>query len=91
MGPGDQRLGLGDGTTRVFPLAKTYGTGPLPYRRLIAKPVAETVRVAVAGVERAPSAFTCDAATGLVTLATAPAAGAPVAGAPSKPAGGQPR
>lgn len=78
VGPGDQRIGLGDGTTRVFPLAKTYGTGPLPYRRLIAKPVAETVRVAVAGVERAPSAFTCDAATGLVTLATAPAAGAPV-------------
>lgn len=78
VGPGDQRIGLGDGTTRVFPLAKTYGTGPLPYRRLIAKPVAETVRVAVAGIERAPSAFTCDAATGLVTLATAPAAGAPV-------------
>ncbi|WP_419953356.1 phage distal tail protein, Rcc01695 family [Methylobacterium sp.] len=78
VGPGDQPLGLGDGATRVFALAKTYGTGPLPYRRLIAKPVAETVRVAVAGVERPPSSFTCDGTTGLVTLATAPAAGAPV-------------
>ncbi|KQP39158.1 DUF2460 domain-containing protein [Methylobacterium sp. Leaf106] len=78
VGPGDQRLGLGDGATRVFPLAKTYGTGPLPYRRLIAKPVAETVRVAVAGVERPASSFTCDGTTGLVTLAAAPAAGAPV-------------
>ena len=79
VGPGDQRLGLGDGTTRVFPLAKTYGAGPLPYRRLIAKPVAETVRVAVAGTELPPVAFACDAATGLVTLATAPAPGMPVA------------
>jgi uncharacterized protein (TIGR02217 family) len=78
VGPGDQSLGLGDGATRVFPLAKTYGTGPLPYRRPIAKPVAETVRVAVAGAELPPSAFACDGTTGLVALATAPAAGAPV-------------
>lgn len=75
---GDQPLGSGDGATRVFQLAKTYGDGPLPYRRIIAKPVAESVRVAVSGVALAPAAFACDATTGRVTLAAAPPAGAPV-------------
>ncbi|NEU14068.1 DUF2460 domain-containing protein [Methylobacterium sp. BTF04] len=72
----DQRLGAGDGVTRAFQLAKTYGDGPLPYRRVIAKPVSGSVRVAVAGRELTLAAFACDAATGLVTLATAPPAGA---------------
>lgn len=74
----DQALGTGDGATRVFALAKTYGSGPLPYRRVIAKPVAESVTVAVAGVTLPAAAFTCDATTGIVTLATAPPAGAAV-------------
>ena len=68
MTPTDQRIGTGDGTTRVFPLAKTYGAGPLPWRRLIAKPVAGTVRIAVGGVEVAGGQAACDAATGLVTF-----------------------
>ena len=76
IGPTDQALGTGDGATRVFALAKTYGTGPLPYRRTIAKPVAGSVRVAVAGVERTAAAFACDPATGLVTFASPPPAGA---------------
>ncbi len=75
-GPTDQPLGLGDGARRTFPLAKTYGSGSSAYRRAIAKPVAGSVRVAVAGRETA--AFTCDPATGLVTLAAAPAPGAAV-------------
>ena len=54
---------------RVFPLAKTYGTGPAPYRRTIAKPVAESVRVAVAASRCRPRQVACDAATGLVTFA----------------------
>ncbi|GJD29095.1 hypothetical protein PMNALOAF_0327 [Methylobacterium adhaesivum] len=74
----DQPLGTGDGATREFGLAKTYGSGPLPYRRAIAKPVAESVTVAVAGVVLPPAAFTCDATTGRVTLAAAPPAGAVV-------------
>ena len=77
-GPADQWLGTGDGATRAFALAKTYGTGPLPYRRAIAKPVAGSVRVAVAGVERPAAAFACDPATGLVTFADPPQAGASV-------------
>ena len=74
--PTDQLLGIGDGDRKVFALAKTYGTTN-PYRRVIAKPVAASVRVAVAGSEMA-SGLTVDATTGLVTFAAAPAAGARV-------------
>lgn len=76
--PLDQPIGTGDGATRTFALAKTYGSAFAPYRRTIAKPVAGTVRIAVAGVERTGSAVSCDATTGLVTLAAAPATGAAV-------------
>lgn len=63
----DQAIGTGDGTRKTFQLVKAG--------RVIAKPVAGTVKVAVAGVA-AP--FTVDTTTGLVTLTTAPAAGAAV-------------
>lgn len=71
--PLDQMIGTGDGQARVFQLSKAYGD----HRRLIAKPVEGSVRVAVAGVETA--AFNLDAVTGRVTLATAPLQGAAVA------------
>lgn len=71
-GAGDQLLGVGDGTTTQFPLRKAYGEVWRP----INKPVEGSVRVAVAGAETA--AFTLDATTGVVTLASAPAAGAAV-------------
>lgn len=74
--PTDQPIGTGDGETSAFALAKTYGTGGTGYVRPVAKPVAGTVRVAVAGVETAD--FMLDAATGLVTLAAPPPAGAAV-------------
>ena len=74
----DMPIGTGDGTTRIVQLAKTYGASFAPYRRMIAKPVAGSVRIAVAGVDLTPAAFTCDVTTGLVTLATAPAMGAAV-------------
>jgi len=77
-GPFDQVIGRGDGAATIFPLAKTYGGGFAPYRRAIAKPVAGSVRVAVAGTELAATAFACDPATGLVTLARPPAANAAV-------------
>lgn len=47
----------------MFQLAKTYGTGPAPYRRTIAKPVAESVRVAVDGVAVPAAQVACEAAT----------------------------
>jgi uncharacterized protein (TIGR02217 family) len=51
--PADQRIGTGDGTTRIFALAKTYGSGPEAYRRAIAKPVAEPVEAPAPLLEEA--------------------------------------
>lgn len=79
VSPQDQPLGQGDGAERRFALVKTYGAGFAPYVRRIAKPVAASVRVAVAGVEKTAGLdFDCDAATGLVTFreGRAPPAGA---------------
>lgn len=67
--PTDQVIGSGDGTTATFQLRKRYGEGFAPYQRPVRKPVAGTVRVAVAGVERTAGAqFTIDSTTGLVTF-----------------------
>jgi len=63
----DQAIGTGDGTTTQFQLVKG--------ERVIAKPVAGSVFVAVDG---APVEAVAEAATGLVTLNTAPAKGAAV-------------
>ena len=73
--PTDQPIGTGDGERRVFALVKTYGTGESAYVRPVVKPVAGSVRVAVAGVELGPEAFAVDTTTGVVTLETAPAPG----------------
>ena len=72
----DQPLGAGDGETMTFGLQKTYGAAFDPYRRPIRKPVAGTVRVAVAGVET--TAFTLDPVNGAVTLDAPPPGGAAV-------------
>ncbi|HVL72114.1 MAG TPA: DUF2460 domain-containing protein, partial [Beijerinckiaceae bacterium] len=69
-GPLDQRIGTGDGAETAFQLVKTYGAAHAPYARPIRKPVDGTVRVAVDGAET--TAFSCDPATGLVTLAAPP-------------------
>ena len=53
VSPLDQGIGTGDGATAAFQLVKTYGAGFAPYAREIAKPVAGSVRVAVAGSELA--------------------------------------
>jgi uncharacterized protein (TIGR02217 family) len=67
--PLDQRIGIGGGATTTFALRKTYGEDYEPYRRPIEKPVFGSVRVAVDGVEvSAGTAFTVDAASGIVTF-----------------------
>lgn len=79
--PADQAIGTGDGQRAQFQLVKRYGEGEDAYLRPIVKPVAGTVRVAVAGVERAsPADFSVDHQTGLVTFAggSIPGAGATV-------------
>lgn len=76
--PTDQTLGTGDGARVRFALVKRYGSGADAYLRPIRKPVAGTLRVAVAGVEKAsPAQFTFDDATGEVVFAAGsiPAAG----------------
>ena len=75
--PLDQAIGTGDGHTSTFQLQKLYASGPASWTRAIKKPVAGTVRVAVSGSERT-SGFSVDTTSGLVTFATAPAAGAAV-------------
>jgi uncharacterized protein (TIGR02217 family) len=68
----DQVIGEGGGVTAAFQLVKAYGD----VAREIRKPVAGSVVAAVDGV--ATSAFTVDAATGIVTFDTPPADGAVV-------------
>lgn len=77
-GPLDQSIGTGDGAETDFALMKTYGATYAPYQRPITKPVAGSVRVAVAGIEQAEgTAFVCDPTTGIVSFLTGhvPAAG----------------
>ena len=79
--PADQAIGTGDGTTPVFQLVKTYGHAFAPWTRTITKPVASTVRVAVAGATQLPDTdFSVDTTIGLVTFLAGriPAAGAAI-------------
>jgi uncharacterized protein (TIGR02217 family) len=74
----DQRIGTGDGETRVFQLRKTYQDAGGSTDRTIAKPVAGSVVLQVGGVLVDEDDFTLDPAAGLVTfkLAATPANGA---------------
>ncbi|MBP1859814.1 DUF2460 domain-containing protein [Rhizobium herbae] len=80
VGASDQVIGTGDGVTAAFQLAKTYGDAGGATVREIAKPVAGTVVVSVAGVAVAPADFVLDAAAGRVTFVPSkiPAGGAVV-------------
>ena len=75
--PLDQPIGIGNGERTDFQLTKRYGAAFDPYLRPITRPVAGSVRMAVAGVEQA-SGWTVDGTTGVVRFATAPANGAAV-------------
>ncbi len=74
----DQAIGTGDGVTTTFQLIKRYSAGFDPYDRVITKPDAATVLVAVGGAERASDDFTVDDMSGIVTFVKAPDAGAAV-------------
>ncbi len=66
----DQALGVGDGTKVRFALTKTFGGGEDPYQRLIARPVLDTLRIAVDGVETAtPDDWNFDFVTGEIVFA----------------------
>jgi uncharacterized protein (TIGR02217 family) len=72
----DQLLGVGDGVRTAFQLLKRYGDAGGSTERVIAKPEIGSVAVAVNGTPVAD--FAVDHATGIVTLASAPASGAVV-------------
>ncbi len=76
--PFDQQIGTGDAAQKSFQLVKRYGADFDPYDRPITKPLAASVRVAVAGVELGAADFEVDDLTGLVTLDLAPPIGDPV-------------
>jgi uncharacterized protein (TIGR02217 family) len=69
-----QALGTGDGDTTAFQLLKRYESGAQVWMRRIVKPVAGSVRMALAGVEQM-SGWSVDSTTGVITFATAPGAG----------------
>jgi uncharacterized protein (TIGR02217 family) len=62
----DQLIGVGDGVTATFQLVKRYGSGLRDHVRVISKPVAGSVMVAVNGTPAVN--FTLDATTGVVTF-----------------------
>ncbi|HVX37100.1 MAG TPA: DUF2460 domain-containing protein [Hyphomicrobium sp.] len=65
----DQAIGSGDGATATFQLCKSYGSAFAPWTRDIKKPVAGTVKLAVAGSARAAGTdFIVDPSTGIVTF-----------------------
>ena len=69
-GPFDQLIGIGNGMTATFQLAKAYGDGDDPQIRPITRPIANSVRISVDGIETA--AFTI-APGGTILLSAAPA------------------
>ncbi len=73
----DQPIGTGNGSRTGFQLTKRYGASFDPYFRPITRPVAGSVKVAVAGVELV-SGWSVDVATGVVGFAVPPANGAAV-------------
>jgi len=76
---GDQVIGVGDGTTKVFQLSKSYRSGLESYARPISKPVSGSVRIAVAvDVLTDTVHFTASSETGIVSFVDAPAEGAEV-------------
>jgi uncharacterized protein (TIGR02217 family) len=72
--PLDQSIGTGNGTTTAFQLVKRYTSGGQTWVRAISRPVGGTVRIAL-GLTEQTSGWTLDAATGVLTFATAPSNG----------------
>lgn len=72
----DVEIGAGDGATTEFQLVKKYVSGAQTYTRIITKPEASSVLIAVNAVTKTEGAdFTVDTTTGVVTFTVAPTAG----------------
>ncbi len=68
-----QTIGTGDGATTAFQLVRAFGGSIEP---VLAPSVVSAVYLA--GVAQAPSAYSVDPATGVLTFTTAPASGTPI-------------
>jgi uncharacterized protein (TIGR02217 family) len=64
----DQVIGIGDGSARNFQLTTIYGDAGGRSIRAIAKPAANTVKVAINGALLAQQDFSCNPGTGMVTF-----------------------
>ena len=73
----DQLIGTGNGIATAFQLVKRYASGAQSWTRSITRPVADSVSLALGSVEQL-SGWSVDPATGVITFATAPAAGVAV-------------
>lgn len=73
-GATNQPIGTGNGAATLFQLTKRYASGAQSWTRAITKPVAGTVTIALNGTPQA-SGWSVSTTTGLITFATAPAAG----------------
>ena len=73
-GPTNQPIGTGNGAATLFQLTKRYTSGAQSSTRVITKPVAGTVTIALNGTPQA-SGWSVSTGTGLVTFTTAPATG----------------
>lgn len=79
VSPLDQSLGFGDAARHEFQLAKTYVSGGWSSTRLLSKPVAGTLRVAIGGTEvKEGLHWEVDASTGVITFDAPPGLGAEV-------------
>jgi uncharacterized protein (TIGR02217 family) len=70
----NQSIGTGNGAATLFQLTKRYTSGAQSWTRVITKPVAGTVTIALNGTPQA-SGWSVSTTTGLITFTTAPAAG----------------
>lgn len=68
----DQPLGTGDGTTTAFQLVKRYSQGAQITNKPVLKPVADTTRIGIDGVElgsdTSPIGWSVNTTTGIVTF-----------------------
>lgn len=75
IAPTDQIIGNGDGSTRNFALRKNYSSGDFRWVRTIAKPVEDSICVALNAVVQ-DGGWQADITSGTVQFDTAPPAGA---------------
>jgi len=73
--PLDQLIGVGDNVQTEFQLIKRYGQNFDPYDRVIAKPIAASLRVGVNAIELDVNDFSVNEATGVVTFLLPPGGG----------------